>query len=229
LTDARSSTPATIAVVGGTGELGGALARRWVKAGLTVLIGSRDADNARTAAAALGEALGKSVGFGANPDVAARADIVVLAVPWSAQEATLLSLKDVVEGKIVVDTTVPLVPPKVMRVQLPSEGAAALRAQNILGEGVRVVSGFHNVSAQKLARDEPFESDVLIFGDERGAREVVVGLAEAAGLRGVHGGALANSAAAEALTSVLIFVNKMYRVEGGAGIRLTGVLNPPGA
>ncbi len=135
-----------------------------------------------------------------------------------------MSIKDVVKGKLVIDTTVPLVPPKVMRVQMPPDGSAAMKAQAILGEGVTVASGFHNVSAEKLASDNPFETDVLIFGDERQARDRVVELANKAGLRGIHGGALANSAAAEALTSALIFVNKTYKVEGGAGIKLTGKL-----
>ena len=213
-----------IAVLGGTGDLGGALARRWARAGLNVVIGSRVADSAAKAAEALSASIGRKVGSGTNPDVAAKADIVVVTVPFAAQEATLLSIKDVVKGKLVIDTTVPLVPPKVMRVQMPPDGSAAMKAQAILGEGVTVASGFHNVSAEKLASDNPFETDVLIFGDERQARDRVVELANKAGLRGIHGGALANSAAAEALTSALIFVNKTYKVEGGAGIKLTGKL-----
>ncbi len=216
------TTAGMIAILGGTGDLGGALARRWVKAGLNVAIGSRAAESAARAADALSASVGRKVASGANAEVAAQADIVVVTVPFSAQEATLASVKDVVAGKLVVDTTVPLVPPKVMRVQLPPEGSAALKAQRILGDGVTLVSGFHNVSAEKLARDEPFEADVLIFGDDKEARARVVELAGKAGLRGLHGGVLANSAAAEALTSVLIFVNKTYKVEGGAGIRLTG-------
>jgi NADPH-dependent F420 reductase len=214
----------TIGVLGGTGDLGGALVRRWARAGLNVVIGSRVADSAAKAAEALSASIGRKVGSGANPDVAAKADIVVVTVPFAAQEATLASIKDMVKGKLVIDTTVPLVPPKVMRVQMPPDGSAAMKAQAILGEGVTVASGFHNVSAEKLASDNPFETDVLIFGDERQARDRVVELANKAGLRGIHGGALANSAAAEALTSVLIFVNKTYKVEGGAGIKLTGKL-----
>jgi NADPH-dependent F420 reductase len=131
-----------------------------------------------------------------------------------------------VAGKIVVDTTVPLVPPKVMRVQLPPEGSAAVRAQRLLGGGVTVVSAFHNVAAHKLATDEDIDCDVLVFGDDKAARAKVVSLANQAGLRGLHGGMLANSAAAEALTSVLIFINKTYSVDG-AGIRITGKLVEP--
>lgn len=212
----------TIAVIGGTGNLGAAIARRLAKAGRQVVIGSRSAENARKAADELGLGI-----TGLQNAAAARAgDIVLVTVPFAAQEATLLDIRDHVSGKIVVDTTVPLVPPKVMRVQLPSEGSAAERARRIIGEDVQMVSAFHNVAAHKLATDENVACDVLVFGDDKAARSVVVELAEATGLRGLHGGALANSAAAEALTSVLIFMNKTYGVDG-AGIQITGKLTPP--
>jgi len=114
------------------------------------------------------------------------------------------------------------VPPRVMRVQLPPDGSAAQRAQSLLGAAVRVISAFHNVAAHKLAEPGDVDCDVLVFGDDRADRSVGVALAEAAGLRGLHAGALANSAAAEALTSVLLFLNRTYRSDG-AGLRLTGV------
>jgi hypothetical protein len=110
-----------------------------------------------------------------------------------------------------------------MRVQLPPEGSAAVRAQQILGADTTVVSAFHNVAAHKLATAEAVDCDVLVFGDQKEARERVVALAAAAGLRGLHAGSLANSAAAEALTSILIFINKAYAVDG-AGLRITGEL-----
>ena len=211
----------TLAVIGGTGHLGGALARRWVKAGYRVLVGSRDAAKARDAASALARECDASVEGGANREVAGRADVIVVTVPFASQAATLADIRDAAQGKLVVDCTVPLVPPKVMRVQLPAEGCAAVIAQRTLGDGVTVVSAFHNVAAHKVATDEPVDCDVLVFGDAREARETVVSLARAAGLRGLHAGSLANSAAAEALTSILIFVNKHYGVDG-AGVRLTG-------
>jgi predicted dinucleotide-binding enzyme len=111
-------------------------------------------------------------------------------------------------------------------VQLPAEGSAAVRAQGLLGEGVTMVSGFHNVAAHKLAQDIDVGCDVLVFGDDKAARAEVVALADAMGLRGLHAGALVNSAAAEAMTSILIFMNKTYKVDG-AGIRITGELIPP--
>lgn len=210
---------ASIAVVGGTGSLGGALAWRLARAGYRVIVGSRTAASAMAKAEELGHGI---TGMG-NADAAAAAEIVFVTVPFAAQEATLSEIRPHVQGKIVVETTVPLMPPKVMRVQLPVEGSAAMRARNLLGEGVRLVAGFHNVAADKLARDEQVDCDILVFGDEKEARAQVVALADAIGLRGVHAGALVNAAAAEAMTSLLIFINKAYGVDG-AGIRITGNL-----
>ena len=211
----------TIAIVGGTGNLGSALAWRLARAGHAVVIGSRSASSAEARAAELGHGL---TGM-ANADAAAIAQIVFVTVPFAAQAATLGEIAQFVAGKIVVETTVPLMPPKVMRVQLPPEGSAAARAQAILGEGVRLVAGFHNVAAHKLAQDIAVDCDILVFGDDKAARAEVVALADAIGLRGIHGGALVNAAAAEAMTSLLIFINKTYRVDG-AGIRITGELQP---
>jgi NADPH-dependent F420 reductase len=213
-----------IAIVGGTGHLGGALARRWCRAGYRILIGSRDRARAIEAAKGLVPGDGGEARGATNLEAAGEADIVVVTVPFASQEATLGEIRAVVRGKLVVDTTVPLMPPKVMRVQLPPEGCAAMRAQALLGAEVTVVSGFHNVAAHRLNSDDAVECDVLIFGEKRDARARVVELARAAGLRGLHAGSLANSAAAEALTSVLIFINKHYAVDG-AGLCITGALD----
>src|ERR1700759_855891 len=193
---------------GGTGSLGGALAGRWAKAGHRVPIGSRSAENAAKYAAELGARVGATIEGCTNLEAAQRADIIVNAVPFAAQEERLTEIRDAVQGKIVVETAVPLMPPRVMRVQLPAEGSAAQRAQAILGEDVRVVSAFHNVAAEKLAMDGPVACDVLVFGDDKAARALAGGLVADAGLRAVEGGSLANSAAAEAMTSVLIFINR---------------------
>ena len=213
---------AKIAVVGGTGDLGNAIAKRLVKAGHQVLIGSRRAEAAAEAAAALGP----NVGHGVNPEVARNCDFVIVTVPYSAQAGTLKDIKDSVGQAIVVDTTVPLVPPKVMRVQLPAAGSAALEAREHLGEGVRLVTAFHNVAAHKLATDEEVDCDVLVFSDDVEARGQVVSLVGDIGMRGLAGGSLANSAAAEALTSLLIFFNKTYQADG-AGVRFTGLKTAP--
>jgi NADPH-dependent F420 reductase len=213
----------TLAIIGGTGTLGTGLARRWAAAGYALVIGSRDAAKAETAAAALPTGGGAPRPRGAsNADAAKAVEVVVLTVPWSNHGAILDEIKPHVAGKLVVDTTVPLVPPRVARVQLPAETSAALAAQQRLGDGARVAAAFHNVAAHKLQRDEAIDCDVLIFGDDPKDRAIVAALAEAAGLRGVHGGPLVNSVAAEALTSVLIGINRNYKVDG-AGIRITGI------
>jgi NADPH-dependent F420 reductase len=215
--------PAIVSVLGGTGNLGAALARRLASAGIKVVLGSRDSARARSVAATLSQGLSTPLIGTTNIDAASAAEIVIVTVPFASQARLLAEIQPVVSGKIVVDTTVPLVPPKVSRVQLPTEGCAAVIAREILGESVKVVSAFHNVAAHKLATDEPVLCDVFVFGDDREARNQVILLAEACGLRGLHAGSLVNSAAAEALTSVLIFLNKEYCIDG-AGIQVTGNL-----
>ena len=212
-----------IAVIGGSGAEGSGLAARWAKAGYRVLLGSRGLGRAMARAAELNALLGENRIEGLTNGAAAEAaEIVVLTVPYAAQLPTLRELKPALAGKILLDVTAPLVPPRVARVQLPDGGSAVVIAQRELGPEVRVVAAFHNVAGHKLQTDEPVDCDVLIFGDDPGDREVVLGLVEAAGLRGVHAGPLANSVAAEALTSVLIGINRNYRVEG-AGVRITGI------
>ena len=218
----------TIAVLGGTGDLGTGLARRWAKAGYTLIIGSRTADKAEAAAAELGAlATGAKPRGMANLDAARAGDVVVLTVPFANAPALLDEIKAAVQGKIVVDTTVPLMPPRVARVQLPPEGSAAVAAQIRLGDGVRVVSAFHNVAAHKLSElDRPLDCDVLVFGEKAEDRAVAIAFAEALGVRGLHAGPLANSAAAEALTSIIIGINRTYKADG-ASIRMTGIPATP--
>jgi NADPH-dependent F420 reductase len=206
-----------IGIVGGTGSLGSAIARRLARSGYRVVLGSREAAKADSVASGIG--LGTS-GV-TNAQAAAAADIVIVAVPFKSQLAVLTEIAPFVRNKIVVDATVPLLPPKVAEVQLPAEGSAAVRARQILGADVRVVSAFHNVAAAKLDSEADIDCDVLVFGDDKSSRDEIVLLTERMGLRGLHGGVLANSAAAEALTSVLIFLNKNYGI-AGAGIRITG-------
>ena len=215
----------TIAVIGGTGELGSALAKRWASAGYPVVLGSRSKQKAQAAAEKMNADAGvASVTGEDNRAAAAAADIVVVAVPYASHESILDEIKPAVAGKIVVDAVVPLVPPKVSVVKLPPDGSAALIAQRLLAGTARVQAAFHNVSAAKLHSSGTVDCDVLVFGDDQAARAVVIELADAAGTRGIDGGPLANSAAAEALTSVLIGINRRYKVEG-AGIRVTGL--PP--
>jgi NADPH-dependent F420 reductase len=215
----------SIAVLGGTGKEGGGLALRWAHKGHRVIIGGRDAARASEAADAMKAALGGAadISGAANADAAAQADIVVLAVPYAAQQSTVEDVREGLAGKILIDVTVPLVPPKVGRVQLPQGGSAVEAVQKLLGEEVRVVSAFQNISAHHLTKlDEEIDCDVLVCADDPAAAEEVVALAQEIGLRAWNAGPLANSVVAEGLTSVLITLNRRYKVPG-SGIRITGV------
>ncbi len=212
----------SITILGGTGDLGGGLARQWSRAGYQILIGSRTLEKGEAAAKALlDEFPDLNVTGHENLDAATQADLVVLTVPFEHQLSTLETVKPGLTGKILIDVTVPLVPPKVGTVQLPEKGSAAVQAQEFLGEDVQVVSAFQNVGAVHLQEDHSIECDVLVTGNKRAARDTVIKLVEAVGLRGWHAGPLANAAAAEALTSVLITINRHHGIEG-SGIVITG-------
>lgn len=212
-----------LAIIGGTGALGAGLARRLFYAGYPMIIGSRDSARAKAAAADIEVAEGDSLPQGlSNAEAAKAADIIILAVPFSGQAEIAAEIKPHIGRKLVIDTTVPLVPPRLTHVQLPGSDSAAVSLRSLLGEGARVVSAFHNVPARKMRGSAPIDCDVLVFGDDPGDRQAVMSLVEAAGARGVHGGPLVNSTAAEALTSVLIGIGQIYKVDG-AGIRITGL------
>lgn len=218
-----SKKPLTIAVIGGTGHLGSALGRRWAAAGYRVIIGSRSADRGRTVASKIAGVTGSSEVSGTdNLSAAKGADIVVLAVPYESDRETLEHIRPALQGKILVDTTVPLVPPRIARVQLPEEGSAGKAVQDMLGDSVRVVSAFKTVAATHLqSEDEQLGLDVLVCGNDPEARRRVIELVKATGCRGWHAGAIDNSAASEAMASVLIFMNKKYKLHG-AGFCVRG-------
>ncbi len=217
----------TIAVLGGTGALGTGLGGRLAQAGHKVVLGSRDLSKAQQAASDLNQQLTDrgsthhSITAQNNETAAAVGDIVILTVPHAHQLATLNDVKQQLDGKILIDVTVPLVPPKVGTVQLPAEGSAVVAAQKLLGETVRVVSAFQNVAAAHLQSDHAIDCDILICSNDKEAAGVVVSLAEDAGMKGFYAGPLANSAATEALTSLLITINRLHKCH--AGIRLTGL------
>jgi NADPH-dependent F420 reductase len=213
----------TVAVIGGTGALGSGLARRLVRAGHAVVIGSRDAGRATAAASALAaDSPGATVTGLDNRAAATAAEAIVVAVPFASQAATLADIAPILAGKLVVDTTVPLVPPRVSQVALPPEGSAAAVALACLGPTARLVTAFHNVAAAKLAADGDIGCDVLVFGDAEADRQAAIDLIATLDIRALHAGPLANAVAAEALTSVLIGINRRYKIAGGAGIRVTG-------
>jgi NADPH-dependent F420 reductase len=212
----------TIAILGGTGDLGTGLAIRWAKAGHAIIIGSRTQQKADAAVAEL-EKISPQTPARAmvNSAAAAAGDIVVLTVPFEHQLSTLESVRGGLEGKILIDVTVPLIPPKVGTVQLPPEGSAGKRAQNYLGDGVKVVTAFQNVAAHLLKQDVKIECDVLVAGNSKEARDKVVELVEIAGMTGWHAGPIENSAAAEALTSILIQINRRHSISH-SGIKIVG-------
>lgn len=211
-----------IAVIGGTGALGGALAQRLAKAGIAVVVGSRDPAKAEAFSDEVKQKFPGATITGAGlAEAAAQAQICFVTVPYAAQVDTLGAIAPHVAGKIVVDATVPLRPPKVGTVQLPAGGSAVVEGAALLGEGVRVVSALQNVAADKLGGDAPIECDVLVCGDDAEAVEAVRDLLGRIGLRSWHAGPLANSAATEAMTSLLIQINRRYKIAHG-GIRITG-------
>ncbi len=213
-----------VAVLGGTGKEGSALAQRWALNGYQIVIGSRDAARAASRAEELNAELGSDYlqGMG-NAEAAAAADVVVLSVPYDAHKATLEGVKDQLQGKVLVDITVPLKPPKVRTVHLPEGQSAALEAQALLGENVKVVAAFQNISYIKLADLKcDVDCDVLVCGNDADAKATVVQLVEAAGMRGIDAGTLPNAIAIEALTPVLLYINKKYGIKS-SGIHITGI------
>jgi NADPH-dependent F420 reductase len=211
-----------IGVIGGTGKEGSGLAVRWARAGHTVTIGSRDGARGVDAARKL-SAGGVAIFGGDNVEACGVADVVVLSVPYAAHAATLEAIKPAISTQILVDLTVPLKPPQVRRVHLPPGRAAALEAHGILGAGSKVVAALHHVSSVHLSDpDHTIDCDVLVCSDDDEARRVVIGLVGDLGLRGLDAGPLENAIALEALTPVLLHLNKVYK-SPGAGIRFTGL------
>ena len=207
-----------ISLLGGTGDLGTGLASRLLKAGYKVIIGSRTLEKAQQAE----RSLGKNTKGLLNKDAALQGEIVILTVPFAHQRGIVEECKTELKGKLFIDTTVPLMPPKVATVQLPSEGSAAEIAQNILGDDVRVVSAFQNISAELLQSDKEIDCDVLVCGNKKEWRQEVIDLVNALGMKGWHAGMLPNSAAVEAMTSVLISINKHHAISH-SGIKVTGL------
>jgi hypothetical protein len=229
-----SPTTPTLAVIGGTGKEGKGLAYRWAKAGYTVIIGSRTPEKAQAAAAELTTLLSgtpdtmmllaPSVHLEGADNLAAaqRADVLVLTVPYDAHRDTLESICQAAQGKLLIDVTVPLVPPKVTTVQMPPAGSAAQEARQILGEGVEVTDAFQNIAHEHLLSDKPIGCDVLVVGTSKAARQRTLELVRAAGMTGWDAGPLENSVVVEGLTSVLIHINKQNGVHA-AGFRITGI------
>jgi hypothetical protein len=198
------------------------MALRWARAGHNVFIGSRDAARARDTATELSALAGSNIQGGDNSAAVEASELVVLSVPYSAHASTLTALKPALAGRVLIDITVPLQPPKVTCVNLPAGQAAALEAQAILGPDTPVVAALHHVSAVHLSKlDHAIECDVLACSDDKPALERALALIRDLGVRAVDAGPLRNAIALESLTPVLLHINRTLK--GSAGIRLTGV------
>jgi len=215
----------TLGIVGGTGKEGKGLAYRWLLAGHQVIIGSRQYEKAQKAVDELCDFMGstpENLQGMENRAAVEACDIAVIAVPYAGHKATLEDLKDALQGKIVIDVVVPIVPPKVTKVQMPEAGSAAQEAQAILGDACQVVDAFQNISHERLLGHGDTDCDVLVCGKGKAAREVVIGLVADTGLKGWDAGPIENAVVVEGLTSVLIGLNIQHKVHA-SGIRITGI------
>ena len=199
---------------------------RWAASGYEILIGSRDRERGERAAAEMNGQLGSSameVRGGDNLAVAQEADVVVLSVPYKAQRPTLEAVRPALEDKLLVTVVAPLNPSKKSHVWLPSAGSAAQEAQAQLGDSVRVIAAFQDISAKLLSEpDSAIDCDVLICGEDKEDKEFVRELAAAAGMRGLDAGPLQNAAVPEGLAAVLIAINMRNKIKH-SGIRITGL------
>jgi NADPH-dependent F420 reductase len=214
----------TIAVVGGTGPQGRGLGYRLARAGHDVVLGSRDAARAAAAADELAARLEEqgSVTGATNADACAKAEIVLLVVPYDGHDALVDQLREVTAGKIVVSCVNPLGFDKAGPYGLAIAAGSAAESAAMLLPDATVVGAFHHLSAVSLIADEPLPEDVLVCSDDPAAAAVVAGLAESVtGRRGIHAGGLRLARQLEPLTAVLISINKLHRVH--SGIRITGL------
>jgi 8-hydroxy-5-deazaflavin:NADPH oxidoreductase len=214
----------SIAIIGGTGKEGNALAARFARAGVRVIIGSREAARGSTAAREMAGRLGvEQIEGTSNREAAEKADVVLLAVPYEGIRVILQDLHGAVQGKTVINIASSIDPEKKSRAKLPPAGSTTAEVQEFFGENVKVVAAFQNISPERLeALEEPVDSDVLVCGGDRDTRTAVVELIRKIGVDSFDAGVLANAVALETLTAVLIAVNIRYKVKG-AGIRITGI------
>ena len=209
-----------IAIFGGTGDLGSALAKKWAKKGYGIIIGSRSKEKATRIARSMRKELDvKSIDGFELAETAKLCDLGVITVPYISHATTLKTVKEFMQGKILVDTTVPF-QKEVTKVSLPKAGSAAIEAQNILGDGVTVIAALQNIGSHLLSSEDSIDAEVLISGNDEEAVNLVTELIEDLGLRSWHAGPLENSAAAEAITSILIAINKKYKRKS-SGIKIT--------
>ncbi len=213
----------TLAIIGGTGKEGSALAARFAKAGISVIIGSRDPAKAQSTASALNQRLRISTIEGySNRDAAARSQVVLLSIPFEGMQPILEDIRDAAQGKIIINIASALDPERKSRARVPAAGSITAQVQQFFGPSAKVVAAFQNISPELLESLEEIDSDVLVCGGDKEARTTVIELIRRAGIEAFDAGVLANAVAVETITAVLIAVNIKYKIKG-AGIRLTGV------
>lgn len=214
----------TIALIGGTGKEGNALAFRLAKAGVNIIIGSRDAAKGDNAAREMNARLGSTNVTGtSNRDAAAKAEIVLLSVPFDGMKPILDDLREAVQNKIVINISSSLDPERKSRAKPPAAGSVTAEVQQFFGDTAKVVCAFQNISPEKLESvDEKIDTDVIVCGGDKAVRETVIELIRRIGIDAFDGGVLANAVAVEAMTAILIAINIKHKIRG-AGIRITGV------
>ena len=209
-----------IAVFGGTGALGSALSIKWAAKGYPIIIGSRSKEKAETTVCSIKEEYDlQSIEGSGLEDAAKQCDLAVLTVPYVSHETTLKIIREYIQGKILIDSTVPL-QKESSRVLLPKKGSAAMEAQDILGPDVKVISALQNIGSHLISSNNPVDAEVLVSGNDEEAINTVIQLIKDLDLQSWHAGPLENSAAAEALTSVLIAINKKYKLKSSS-IKIT--------
>jgi 8-hydroxy-5-deazaflavin:NADPH oxidoreductase len=215
-----------IGIIGGTGKQGRALAKRLSLVGHSISLGSRDPKRAEKAANKLSKITGTQIAGLSNSVAGTNQDLVVLSIPYSAHRQTLLDLRDLLGETVLLDMTVPLRPPAVDRVHLPRGQAAALETQAILGDSARVVAGVHHISAAHLSDPSYRGHDLLLASDDKEAMEMLISICTEIGFRGLDAGGLCNAVALEAMTPVLIHLNRRYGSRAGSGLAITGLPKP---
>jgi NADPH-dependent F420 reductase len=212
-----------VAIIGGTGKEGSTLARRFAKAGVRTLIGSRDAEKARRMATDINKMFNTKVVEGySNCEAADKAQVVAITLPYFCMMDMLAEIKRCVEGKIVINLASSLDPEKKSRAKLNPHGSITQEAQDFLGENVKVIAAFQNIAPEQLESLGKVETDVLVCGGDREARDTVICLVRTIGMEAYDIGAIQNAVVVETLTAALIAINIRYKVRG-AGIHIVGI------
>lgn len=214
----------SLAVIGGTGKEGSAIAARFAKAGVRTLIGSRDALRAQNTANTLNAQfkINNVEGY-TNREATAKADIVLLAVPYDGMKPILEDIKPAAAGKVIINIASSLDAEKKSRARINPAGSIAAEIQSFFGETTKIVDAFQNISPEQLEKfDEKIETDVLVVGADRETRDMIIGLIKKVGIDAFDAGMIQNAVIVETMTAALIAINIRYKVKG-AGIRIIGV------